>query len=103
MTVPKNLEFAYLRTEAYNKVTLFLPIDPNILGQTIDLTLTDDRKLLMTFENGESQQTATLPHDIYYHLANRDTTVLFTDQEGNMIATHDLVPLKPDNPFGIGS
>lgn len=87
------LEHAFIRTEADNKYTLFLKISPSLLEQDVNVDLNNNQQLVLTFDNGLSLITNVLSDDIYDSLANRQTLVVFTDEEGVFIANHLFNPL----------
>jgi hypothetical protein len=87
------LEYAFIRTEADGKYTLFLKIDHSMLEKDVDITLNKNKQLLMTFDDGFVLATNTLSDDIYDSLANRQTLTVFTDENGIFIANQVLEPL----------
>jgi hypothetical protein len=91
---PLLLEHAFIRTEADEKYTLFLKIDPSLLEKDVDITLNNNQQLVMTFDDGLVITTNNLSDDIYDSLANRQTLTVFTDEEGVFIANQVLEPLS---------
>ena len=91
------MEYAYMRTEADNKYTLFLGIDPSILEQDADITLNDKNQVVLKLSNGLELKTKPVEDDIYDSLSNRQTLVVFVNNDGDPIANNLLEPLKPTN------
>lgn len=91
------LEHVFIRTEADGKYTLFFKIDPSLLEKDVDITLNNNKQLLMTFDDGLVLYTKPLSDDIFDSLANRQTLTVFTDENGVFIANHVLEPLNRPN------
>lgn len=91
----KNLEYHFIRTEADNNITLFLKVDKGILEKDIDIVLTKNNELSITVEESQEQfKTNELPTLLYEYLHNKNTLVIFCDDETNFIAEIRLSPLE---------
>lgn len=98
--MPKQVPHSFLRREADNTCMFFMAVDPHFIGQDVVIDLTDDRRLQITPESGESLITAVLTAQIHHHLANRTTRVILADWEGNPLSTFELPPLRPSRIGG---
>lgn len=90
----EKLLYSYFRTESDNKYIIFLRINPDLLEQEVDITLTNLRELCITASTGEIFITDVLTDEIYYSLANKNTVVIFSNTEGDILAKHTLSPMK---------
>lgn len=88
------LEYTFLRTEADNKITLFIQANPTWLEQECDITLTPAKQLSIKLENGETLISNTLPIILHHHLTTQTTKVILSDKEMNFLGTFNLDPLE---------
>jgi hypothetical protein len=95
MEKTKILDYAYMRTEADNTYTLFLDVEPSLIGKEFDISLTDNKELQIAVPGEVPLKTKVLSDDIYYVLANQTTPVIFMDNDVNALAKYDLPPLNP--------
>lgn len=91
----KNLEYHFIRTEADNKITLFLKVNKEIIGEELDITLTNNNELQIILEEDKETRfkTNVLPDLLYDNLQNKNTLVVFCDEEANFLAETVLPPL----------
>lgn len=90
----KKLIYAYLRNEQDNTYTLFLKVEPSLVEQEIDIELTQSKELLVTDQYGNRLITDILTDEIYYNLANRNTVIIFSDENGELLGKQMIGALK---------
>lgn len=92
----KNLEYHFIRTEADNKITLFLKIKEDILNKELDLTLTENNELMIKIEDKEENILITnvLPNILYDSLYEKETLVIFCNEDAKFLAEITLNPLQ---------
>lgn len=97
MTHQKALEYTFLKTEADNKITLFIQVNLAWLEKELDITLTQEKLLSIKIENEENLVLVSepLPPLLYHSLAHEKTNVVLCDNEMNFLAQFTLDALAP--------
>lgn len=97
-----HLEYSFIRTEADNKVTLFIQARPEWLhhskqddGLEMDIVLTDEKTLQIIVPNHDTYETSPLDALLYHSLAHEHTLLVFCNEQAEFIYEVVLEPLKP--------
>lgn len=111
MNNTERLEYTFLRTEADNQITLFLAVDPLLIGKTLDLQLTHDKKLHLSVikQNNNISEAVDvntnplvfireeleliseeLENVLYEHLIRSETLLIFCDKDANILSEQKI-------------
>ncbi|NCP98043.1 hypothetical protein GW796_08830 [archaeon] len=89
----EHLEHAFVHSKEDNKYMLVLKITPEMMEQEVEITLNNNKQLVMTLENGQNLITDVLSDEIYSSLESKNTLTIFADKDGNFLANQVLEPL----------
>jgi hypothetical protein len=96
-----HLDYSFIRTEADNKVTLFIQAKPEWLHHTsqddgleMDIVLTDEKTLQIIVPNHDTYETDKLEALLYHSLAHEHTLLVFCNDEAEFIYEVVLEPLQ---------
>ena len=80
----KNLEYAFVRSEKTSEVIIIIKVNPEWIGQEIDLSVRNEDMEIMA--NNQRFKTGKLPRLVSDWLKNNSTTVYFANEDGEFIS-----------------
>lgn len=88
------LEYSFIRTEANNKIIMFIKSNPDWESKEMDIILNEQDELQITIDN-TVYTTGKVEPILYHSLANESIKIVFCDEDANPLMECELNPLKP--------